>query len=132
VGLAALALAVAASIALGAGAVRVLTLPLAPEADPGPTGSAGIAPAATGGVAASPEAQHSEQDDQHVGNGRGGQQLSATQVVALAQHRYHARVVRTSMQHDASGRQLYVLRLLSAGGRVWTVRLDAHTGAEVQ
>ena len=136
-GLAALVLAVAASVALGAGAVRVLTLPLAPEAGPDPadTGPAALLSAPSGqadGVATAPEEQHSEQGDQHVGNDRDGQQLSPTQAVALAQHRYHARVVRTTMQRDASGRQLYVLRLLSAGGRVWTVRIDAHSGAEVQ
>ncbi|MGH8205211.1 MAG: PepSY domain-containing protein, partial [Steroidobacteraceae bacterium] len=73
--------------------------------------------------------QHSEQRDQNLGTHSQG--LSPAKAVALVQRRYHAQVVRTKMQTDASGRQLYVFRLLSAAGRVWTVRIDAHTGAEV-
>jgi hypothetical protein len=140
-GLAALALAVAASIALGAGAVRVLTLPLAPKAelDPAAT-SVPASPAVASGPTAVPQdgaalaaplkEQHSEQSDQNIGNDP--RELSPAQAVSLVQRRYRAQVVRTKLQQDSSGRQLYVFRLLSATDRVWTVRIDAHSGAEVQ
>jgi uncharacterized membrane protein YkoI len=32
---------------------------------------------------------------------------------------------------DEGGRHVYVFRLLSEGGKVWTVRIDARSGAEV-
>lgn len=57
-------------------------------------------------------------------------ELSPTQAAALVQQRYAARVVRASSS-DAGGRHLYVFLLLSQQGKVWTVRLDARTGAEV-
>ena len=60
-----------------------------------------------------------------------GQELSRAQAIALVQRRYHARVVRSALQQDRSGRRVYVLRLLSAGGKVWSVRIDAHSGAEL-
>jgi uncharacterized membrane protein YkoI len=31
---------------------------------------------------------------------------------------------------DNGGRRVYVLRMLSDEGRVWTVRIDAQTGSE--
>jgi len=49
---------------------------------------------------------------------------------ALVQKRYGARVVRADST-DQAGRHLYVFRLLSAGGKVWIVRVDARSGAEV-
>jgi hypothetical protein len=58
-------------------------------------------------------------------------ELSRAQAIELVQVRYRARVVRSSETLDKSGRRLYVLRLLSGGGKVWTVHIDAHTGAEV-
>jgi hypothetical protein len=39
-------------------------------------------------------------------------------------------VVRAS-SIDEDGRRMYVFKLLSEGGKVWIVRIDAHTGAEV-
>jgi len=57
-------------------------------------------------------------------------ELSRTQATALVQRRYAARVVRASSA-DESGRHIYVFRLLSEGGKVWTVRIDARSGAEV-
>jgi uncharacterized membrane protein YkoI len=51
--------------------------------------------------------------------------------VAIVQHRYRARVVRTHLVQAAGGRPVYELRLLSSGGMVWTVRIDAQSGAEV-
>lgn len=49
-------------------------------------------------------------------------------VVARIQEELHARVVRADVQ-DSGGRRVYVLRLLNDAGRVWTVRVDAATGA---
>jgi hypothetical protein len=54
--------------------------------------------------------------------------LTLDRAVALAEQRYHARVVRAEVS-DAAGRRVYVLKLLSEQGRVWTVRVDAETGA---
>ena len=50
--------------------------------------------------------------------------------MALVQKRYGARVVRTDIA-DQGGRRLYVFRLLSSGGKVWIVRVDARSGTEV-
>ncbi len=60
-----------------------------------------------------------------------GNELSKAQAIALVQGRYRARVVRTTLSQDKGGHPLYVFRLLSGSGKVWTVRIDAHTGAEV-
>jgi peptidase YpeB-like protein len=60
-----------------------------------------------------------------------GSELSRAQAIALVQGRYRARVVRTTLAQDKGGRRLYVFRLLSGSGKVWTVRIDAQTGAEV-
>lgn len=60
-----------------------------------------------------------------------GNELSRAQAISLVQGRYRARVVRTTLSQDKSGRWLYVFRLLSGSGKVWTVRIDAQTGAEV-
>ena len=60
-----------------------------------------------------------------------GNELSKAQAIALVQGRYRARVVRTTLLQDKGGRSLYVFRLLSGSGKVWTVRIDAHTGAEI-
>jgi len=61
---------------------------------------------------------------------RAAQELTRTQATALVQRRYAARVVRAASAEEA-GRHLYVFRLLSTAGKVWTVRIDAHSGAEV-
>ena len=53
--------------------------------------------------------------------------LSLDRAVALAQQRYHARVVRANVS-EAGGRRVYVLKLLSEQGRVWNVRVDAASG----
>ena len=49
-------------------------------------------------------------------------------VVAQMEKRYSARVVRAETRHD-NGRTIYVLRLLNADGKVWTVQVDADSGA---
>ena len=53
--------------------------------------------------------------------------ISLDEAVRMAEAQYHARVVRTEVQ-DEDGRKVYVLKLLSEGGRVITVRIDAATG----
>ena len=53
--------------------------------------------------------------------------ISLDQAVNRAERQYRARVVRTDVQ-DEDGRTVYVLKLLSEDGRVFTVRIDAATG----
>jgi hypothetical protein len=53
--------------------------------------------------------------------------MSLDEAVRMAEAQYRARVVRTDVQ-DEDGRKVYVLKLLSDGGRVITVRIDAATG----
>jgi hypothetical protein len=53
--------------------------------------------------------------------------ISLDEAVSRAEAQYHARVVRTDVQ-DEDGRKVYVLKLLSDDGRVFTVRIDAATG----
>ena len=54
--------------------------------------------------------------------------LSLDAVVQMVQQRYTARVVRAETRQE-NGRTVYVLRLLNADGKVWTVRVDADSGA---
>lgn len=55
--------------------------------------------------------------------------LSLDQAVALVERRFHARVLRAD-RHAQDGHTVYVLRLLNdRSGRVWSVRVDAATGA---
>jgi hypothetical protein len=118
-------LTVGVSFALVAGAVSVLKPSSTPTiqdslTDPLADTHAGTtAPdaVATPGAAALPPAA--------------GNALSKAQAIALVQGRYRARVVRTTLSQDKGGRPLYVFRLLSGSGKVWTVRIDAHTGAEI-
>lgn len=53
--------------------------------------------------------------------------ISLDEAVSRAEQQYHARVVRTDVQ-DEDGRKVYVLKLLSDNGRVFTVRIDAASG----
>jgi uncharacterized membrane protein YkoI len=57
--------------------------------------------------------------------------LTMDAAVRMTEQRFHARVVRAETQHD-SGHVIYVLRLLNEAGRVWTVRVDAASGAVLQ
>ena len=54
--------------------------------------------------------------------------LSMDQAVRMVEEHYHARVVKAQTETD-EGRTLYVLRLLSDAGKVWTVRVDAASGS---
>jgi uncharacterized membrane protein YkoI len=53
--------------------------------------------------------------------------ISLDEAVSRAERQYRARVVRTDVQ-DEDGRKVYVLKMLSEDGRVFTVRIDAATG----
>ena len=63
-------------------------------------------------------------------NVRAEPELTRVQATEIVQKRYSARVVRAS-DTDEGGRHLYVFKLLSEAGKVWIVRIDAHSGAEV-
>ena len=54
-------------------------------------------------------------------------EISLDEAVSRAERQYRARVVRTDVQ-DEDGRKVYVLKLLSEDGRVFTVRIDAQSG----
>lgn len=54
--------------------------------------------------------------------------MSMDQAVKMAEQRFHARVVKAEAEQE-NGRTVYVLRLLNEAGRVWTVRVDAASGA---
>ncbi len=54
--------------------------------------------------------------------------LSMDEAVRMTEQRFHARVVKAETQRD-NGHVFYVLRLLNEAGRVWTVRVDAESGA---
>jgi uncharacterized membrane protein YkoI len=54
--------------------------------------------------------------------------ISLDQAVAMAERRFNARVVRAESR-ESDDRVVYVLRLLNDSGRVWTVKVDAVTGA---
>jgi predicted outer membrane protein len=54
--------------------------------------------------------------------------MSMDEAVKMAEQRFHARVVKAQTQQE-NGHTVYVLRLLNEAGRVWTVRVDAASGA---
>ena len=54
--------------------------------------------------------------------------VSLDQAVAMAERRFNAKVVKAGVT-ESNGRRVYVLRLLSEQGRVWTVRVDADSGS---
>ncbi|HET9331193.1 MAG TPA: PepSY domain-containing protein [Steroidobacteraceae bacterium] len=54
--------------------------------------------------------------------------VSMDQAVKMVEQRFRARVVKAESQRDGA-RTVYVLRLLNESGRVWTVRVDAASGA---
>jgi hypothetical protein len=59
-------------------------------------------------------------------------EVSREQATQEVQERYGsaARVVRADVI-DQDGHRIYVFRLLSGSGKVWIVRIDARSGAEV-
>jgi uncharacterized membrane protein YkoI len=78
---------------------------------------------APGSASAKHEKNHADQPSQAAG-------ISKDQAIGIAQRRYKARVVRAESS-ESGGRRVYVLRMLSDQGRVWTVRIDAQTGDEL-
>jgi Peptidase propeptide and YPEB domain len=54
--------------------------------------------------------------------------LSMEQAVKMTEQRYHARVVKAETQRTGN-QTVYTLRLLNDSGKVWTVHVDAATGA---
>lgn len=63
-----------------------------------------------------------------VGAPLSGAAVSMDQAVKMVESRFHARVVKAEAQKD-NGRTVYVLRLLSDAGKVWTVHVDASSGS---
>jgi uncharacterized membrane protein YkoI len=59
-------------------------------------------------------------------------EVSRDEATAMMHERYgsQARVVRAD-ETDEGGHRVYVFRLLSANGRIWIVRIDAQSGAEL-
>jgi uncharacterized membrane protein YkoI len=59
----------------------------------------------------------------------GAGRMSLDEAIAMVEKRFNARVVRADVK-DHKGRTVYKLRLLAEGsGRVWTVEVDAESGA---
>jgi uncharacterized membrane protein YkoI len=56
--------------------------------------------------------------------------ISLDRAIEIAERQYQARVVRGDAA-EINGRRVYVLRLLSNEGRVWTVRVDAQSGGSM-
>jgi uncharacterized membrane protein YkoI len=81
-------------------------------------------------AAAQPQAEQGNSNVRSKADPR-GHELSRAEAVSLVQRRYRARVVRTQLSHNPAGRPVYEFRLLSGGGKVWTVRIDAYSGAEL-
>jgi uncharacterized membrane protein YkoI len=54
--------------------------------------------------------------------------ISIDEAVKKVELQYHARVVKAESQ-QGDGRTTYVLRLLNDSGKVWTVHVDANSGA---
>ena len=72
-------------------------------------------------------ADNRHHDDDRQRDSRGGG-ISLDEAVRRAERQYHARVVKANAR-SSDGRTVYVLRLVSDDGRVFTVRVDAATGS---
>ncbi len=55
-------------------------------------------------------------------------EMTMEQAVKRVEQQYHARVVKAETE-KAGERTVYVLRLLDDAGKVWTVHVDAASGA---
>jgi uncharacterized membrane protein YkoI len=73
-----------------------------------------------------PESQSPPEFRQSPGPGMSGG-ISMDRAIEMVERQYRARVVRADVS-EKNGRRVYVLRLLSEEGRVWTVRVDAQSG----
>lgn len=101
--------------------IRQVLLPLAL------TAAAGFAPLAMAHALPGPVVPGTAQREAPVQDAMYRDGISLDEAVARAERQYRARVVRTEVQ-DEDGRTVYVLKLLSENGRVFTVRIDAATG----
>lgn len=54
--------------------------------------------------------------------------ISLDQAVEMAQRQFRAKAVKAQTV-ESDGRRVHQIRLLSAEGKVWTVRVDAQSGA---
>ncbi len=54
--------------------------------------------------------------------------MSMDQAVKMAEQKFHAQVIKAQAQKEG-GKTIYVLQLLNKTGHVWTVHVDAATGA---
>ena len=54
--------------------------------------------------------------------------MSLDQAVEMAQRRFRAKAVKAETV-ESGGKRVHQIRLLSAEGKVWTVRVDAESGA---
>ena len=54
--------------------------------------------------------------------------VSLDQAVEMAQRRFRAKAVKAETV-DSGGKKVHQISLLSAEGKVWTVRVDAESGA---
>jgi uncharacterized membrane protein YkoI len=54
--------------------------------------------------------------------------VSLDQAVEMAQRQYRAKAVKAETV-ESGGKRVHQIRLLSAEGKVWTVRVDAESGA---
>jgi uncharacterized membrane protein YkoI len=84
---------------------------------------AGVQPAAW---AKPPHVDRHEPAGRESRHAEGG--VSLDTVVRQMEQRFNARVVRAETRQE-KGRTVYVLRLLSEDGKVWTVKVDADSGA---
>jgi uncharacterized membrane protein YkoI len=78
-----------------------------------------------GWLSASVAAGAAVADNPHAGALR---ELTMDQAVKLVERQYRARVVKAETQKSGP-HTTYVLRLLNESGRVWTVHVDAASGA---
>jgi uncharacterized membrane protein YkoI len=54
--------------------------------------------------------------------------MTMDQAVKMAEKKFHAKVLNAGTQTE-DGKPIYVLKLLNDTGHVWTVHVDAATGA---
>lgn len=85
-------------------------------------------PAAAGTVADAPTPSSSPAGSRLALTTPATHSVSMEDAVKMAEQRFHARVVKAEAQ-KGDGHTVYVLRLLNEAGRVWTVRVDAASGA---
>jgi uncharacterized membrane protein YkoI len=76
-------------------------------------------------LSASVAAEVTVADNPHAG---ATHEMTMDQAVKLVERQYRARVVKAEVQKSGA-HTTYVLRLLNESGKVWTVHVDAASGA---